>query len=222
MKKIFTLGLALFCAVTTFAQSDDEDTKGMYEFIDKDGNVVPDGSVITRNVATEGDDGDMQIETGLYVKKVTEEDYGVSLDVNLTRMDNGKFQYCFLGNCKIQFSTGLYIMDYGSEMGSNSLQTEWIPEDYGEAVATLTLNACELQDVKTGMIITQKYVPVGESSSVTVHFVYADPTGISEVSDNGTAKAVAYYTADGKQISAMQKGLNIVKLSNGKTVKVVK
>lgn len=222
MKKIFTLSLALFCAMATFAQSDDEDTKGMYEFIDEKGNIVPDGSVITRNVVTESNVGDPQIETGLYVKKVTEEDYGVSLDINLTRLDNGSLQYCFPGSCRNVYSTGLYIMDYGDEMGNNSLQTEWLMDDYGEAEATFTLNACEQQEVQSGLIKLTKYVPIGECSSVTVHFVYADPTGISDINANNTAKAVAYYSADGKRLSAMQKGLNIVKLSDGKTLKVVK
>lgn len=47
-------------------------------------------------------------------------------------------------------------------------------------------------------------------------------TGISGVeADEAEAKVVARYTVDGRQISAPVKGVNIVRLSNGKTKKVV-
>lgn len=46
-------------------------------------------------------------------------------------------------------------------------------------------------------------------------------TGISEVKDAGELKVVARYTADGRLVVAPVKGLNIVKYSNGKTVKVI-
>lgn len=226
MKKIFTLCLALLGTVATFAQSNegDTETKGMYEFTDKDGNIVPDGSEITCNVVTKDAFGSPQIESGLYVKKVTDKDLGVSMDVNITRMDGGMLQYCFPGNCRTMKSTGSDIQQYGDKMNNNSLKTEWIPDAYGEAVASFTLNAAELRDIKGPLgIKQQQYVPIGECSTVTVRFVYADPTGINDIKDGSNiASAVAYYTADGKQLSAPQKGLNIVKLSNGKTIKVVR
>lgn len=46
-------------------------------------------------------------------------------------------------------------------------------------------------------------------------------TGISEVKDALGINEVARYTVDGKRISAPVKGINLVKLSNGKVVKVV-
>lgn len=46
-------------------------------------------------------------------------------------------------------------------------------------------------------------------------------TGISELAGADELKVVARYTADGRLIAAPVKGLNIVKYSNGKTVKVV-
>ena len=67
-----------------------------------------------------------------------------------------------------------------------------------------------------------KYEDVGESSTVTVKFVYNEKsTGINGIS-NANATVVARYAADGTRLSAPQKGLNIVKLSNGKTVKYIK
>ena len=46
-------------------------------------------------------------------------------------------------------------------------------------------------------------------------------TGISELANGEDLKVVARYTADGQLVAAPVKGLNIVKYSNGKTVKVV-
>lgn len=53
--------------------------------------------------------------------------------------------------------------------------------------------------------------------------VYTDATGISNVTTDQTdsSAVVARYTLDGRQVSAPVKGLNILKLANGKTVKVM-
>lgn len=50
---------------------------------------------------------------------------------------------------------------------------------------------------------------------------YDDGTGIEDVVSDANAKEVARYNAAGQLISAPQKGLNIIKLSNGNTVKVL-
>ena len=49
-----------------------------------------------------------------------------------------------------------------------------------------------------------------------------DPAGIEETTADGkNAEVVARYNAAGQQISAPETGVNILKLSNGKTIKVV-
>ncbi|GAB6975850.1 hypothetical protein [Prevotella falsenii] len=53
-------------------------------------------------------------------------------------------------------------------------------------------------------------------------FYLQDPTGVEGISENkGEPKEVARYTIDGRKISAPQHGLNIVKMSDGSTVKVL-
>ena len=48
-------------------------------------------------------------------------------------------------------------------------------------------------------------------------------TGIHGVyNDAENATVVGYYTIDGMRLNAPQKGLNIVKMSDGRTVKVMK
>lgn len=50
----------------------------------------------------------------------------------------------------------------------------------------------------------------------------SDPAGITDCATDATnAEVVARYTANGQQVSAPVKGLNILKLANGKTVKVM-
>lgn len=237
MKKIFTLCVALFAAVSMFAQ----ETKGMFEFATADGTVVPSGSVIiTKSVEdyTDPEDGEdnMQIPTGLWIKPVKTELNGeklcVKLRIDVEKIDHGSINFCLLGNCSNAKREGRYESNGGFVDKLDDLQTEWMigndeetgKAKYGEATAKLTLVACrKVSQGKDQFDIEQfKYEDVGESSTVTVKFVYNEKsTGINGIS-NANATVVARYAADGTRLSAPQKGLNIVKLSNGKTVKYIK
>ena len=198
MKKIFTLCFALFSAVTMFAQ----ETKGMFEFATADGTVVPSGTVITKSDVedfTEPEDGydTKQISTGLFVKPIKTDLNGekicVKLRLNVERIDNGSIAFCLLLNCKNASEKGEFESNGGFVDKLDDLQTEWMIG-----------------------------YDIGESSTVTVHFIYNEKsTGINGIS-NADATVVARYAADGTRLSAPQKGLNIVKLSNGKTVKYIK
>lgn len=238
MKKIFTLCVALFAAVSMFAQ----ETKGMFEFATADGTVVPSGSVITKSDVedhTDPEDGvdNMQIPTGLWIKPVKTELNGeklcVKLRVDVEKIDHGSsINFCLLGNCSTARSEGKYESNGGFVDKLDDLQTEWMigndeetgKAKYGEAKAKLTLVVCrKVSQGKDQFDVEHfKYEDVGESSTVTVHFVYNEKsTGINGIS-NADATVVARYAADGTRLSAPQKGLNIVKLSNGKTVKYIK
>jgi hypothetical protein len=50
----------------------------------------------------------------------------------------------------------------------------------------------------------------------------ADPTGIEDVKSMADAQPTDVYTLDGRKSSNAQRGLQIVRLSDGRTVKVVK
>lgn len=237
MKKIFTLCVALFAAVSMFAQ----ETKGMFEFATADGTIVPSGSVITKSDVEDHTDpkeevDNMQIPTGLWIKPVKTELNGeklcVKLRVDVEKIDHGSIAFCLLGYCSSAMHEGTYESNGGFVDKLDDLQTEWmIGTDketykamYGEAKAKLTLVVCrKVSQGKDQFGIEQfKYEDVGESSTVTVKFVYNEKsTGINGIS-NANATVVARYAADGTRLSAPQKGLNIVKLSNGKTVKYIK
>lgn len=237
MKKIFTLCFALFSAVTMFAQ----ETKGMFEFATADGTVVPSGTVITKSDVedfTDPEDGydKKQISTGLFVKPIKTDLNGekicVKLRLNVERIDNGSIEFCLLGNCKHAIEEGEFESNGGFVDKLDDVQTEWMigndeetdKAKYGEAKAKLTLVVCrKASQGKDQYGIEQfKYKDIGESSTITVHFIYNEKsTGINGIS-TADATVVARYAADGTRLSAPQKGLNIVKLSNGKTVKYIK
>lgn len=235
MKKIFTLCFALFSAVAMFAQ----ETKGMFEFATADGTVVPSGTVITKSDVEDFTDPEdeydtKQISTGLFIKPIKTDLNGekicVKLRLNVERIDNGSIAFCLLGNCKNAIEEGEFESNGGFVDKLDDLQTEWmIGNDketdkamYGEAKAKLTLVVCRKVSLGKDQLEQFKYEDIGESSTVTVHFIYNEKsTGINSI-NNADATVVARYAADGTRLSAPQKGLNIVKLSNGKTVKYIK
>ena len=73
------------------------------------------------------------------------------------------------------------------------------------------------------------YVPYGTKAKYLatdgwknfVNIVEMDETAVKEVSASNTNEA-KYYSLDGKQFSQPQKGLNILKMSDGTTRKVVR
>lgn len=230
MKKIFTLFVALFCTVAMFAQ----DTKGMFEFADKAGNVVPNGSTLTKTEVEKAGTG-LQINTGLFVKPVKPElngeKLGAKLRVEVENIDHGTIKYCLLGSCSAASEKGTFYSISNFVEKLDDLATEWVMGKdkagnplKGEATVKLTLVACK--KVSLGLnefdIEEFEWQEVGDCSSVTVKFVYDGTTAINGVTDNANATVVARYAADGTRLSAPQKGLNIVKLSNGKTVKYIK
>lgn len=236
MKKIFTLCFALFSAVTMFAQ----ETKGMFEFATADGTVVPSGTVITKSDVedfTDPEEGeeDMQIPAGLWIKPIKTvlngEKLAVKLRVDVENIDHGSIAFCLLRICKNASEKGEFESNGGFVDKLDDLQTEWkiVDEEthkakYGEATAKLTLVACRKKSLGKDQFGIEKfeYKNVGDCSTVTVHFVYNEKsTGINGI-NNADATVVARYAADGTRLSAPQKGLNIVKLSNGKTVKYIK
>lgn len=230
MKKIFTLFVALFCSVAMFAQ----DTKGMFEFADKNGNVVPNGSTLTKT-EVEKSGKRLQINTGLFVKPVKPElngeKLGAKLRVEVENLDHGTIQYCLLGSCSVASEKGTFYSTSNFVETLDDLTTEWIMGTdkegkalKGEATVKLTLVAC--QKKSSGFdefgIEQFEWEEKGDCSSVTVKFVCDGTTAINGVTNNTNATVVARYAADGTRLSAPQKGLNIVKLSNGKTVKYIK
>lgn len=220
IKSTFIIAAAM-SAASAYAQVD-----RTFAFVDKDGKEIENGSTVIANQVNtikEGDYSYEEIPSGVYVKNLTTDEWGVGLTITLDKLDNGAAKCCFYQNCLSWGETvGQKSKAYAGVMKADqteSLETEWFPEKDGEAKATVKINVYKVTTNKFGTS-TYKELDVN-GPSITIHFIKST-NGISSVNTSTTAKAIAYYTADGKRISAPQKGLNIVKMSDGRTVKVVK
>ena len=209
------------CGMNAMAQTDLE----TFQFVDKDGKVVADGSEITV-YEPETVNGSVQINSGLFVKNTTGKDQAVGLDLNITNMDNGQFSCCFPSNCRDIFSAGnfvdvntpgLFLIEEGEQQ---SLMSEWKPAAYGKCQAVFQLKVYNVVELD---IEGTKIPDVGDFKAygpkVTINFMYLDPTGVNGVVDNANAKVVNRYNAAGMRINSAVRGLNIETLSNGKTIK---
>lgn len=209
------------CSMNAMAQTDLE----TFQFVDKDGKVVADGSEITV-YEPETVNGSLQINSGLFVKNTTGKDQAVGLDLNITNMDNGQFSCCFPSNCRDIFSAGnfvdvntpgLFLIEEGEQQ---TLMSEWKPAAYGKCQAVFQLKVYNVVELD---IEGTKIPDVGDFKAygpkVTINFMYLDPTGVNGVVDNANAKVVNRYNAAGMRINSAVRGLNIETLSNGKTIK---
>lgn len=221
IKTLLAAAIMAVCGMNAMAQTDLE----TFQFVDKNGNVVADGSEITV-YEPETVNGSLQINSGLFVKNTTGKDQAVGLDLNITNMDNGQFSCCFPSNCKDVFSAGnfvdvntpgLFLIEEGEQQ---SLMSEWKPAAYGKCQAVFQLKVYNVVELD---IEGTKIPDVGDFKAygpkVTINFMYLDPTGVNGVVDNANAKVVNRYNAAGMRINSAVRGLNIETLSNGKTIK---
>lgn len=221
IKTLLAAAIMAVCGMNAMAQTDLE----TFQFVDKDGKVVADGSEITV-YEPETVNGSVQINSGLFVKNTTGKDQAVGLDLNITNMDNGQFSCCFPSNCRDIFSAGnfvdvntpgLFLIEEGEQQ---TLMSEWKPAAYGKCQAVFQLKVYNVVELD---IEGTKIPDVGDFKAygpkVTINFMYLDPTGVNGVVDNANAKVVNRYNAAGMRINSAVRGLNIETLSNGKTIK---
>lgn len=221
MKRVFAFAFAALLSIGAFAQEE----QPTFQLFDKNDNPVADGATL---VLTEGENlGEYQIPTGLYLKNNSDDTQGVGIDVNLISIDNGTLYCCFPVSCRTVSSPGVYE-NYNSPATINpgenmNLQTEWIPSTYGSCTAELQLKVFNVE--KQDIFGTTVYSPSDFKEygpKVTLHFVYADPTSVNGIKDNTNTTVVARYNANGMSVKSEVKGLNIIRLSNGKTIKQIK
>ncbi len=211
MKKLYLILFSLLLMTNINAQD-----LNTIVFVDKNGNQFADGSTIIANSAVEDDFGDMVVHSGLYVKNISTEAIGVRIHVDVKTLESGMFQICFPIACiaksaTVNFETGSDLMSAGEQ---RDLQTEWIPQTYGKATVTYQI---ELMKQLSGF--PPQFESLAMGPKVTVEYLYADPTSICIADADGTAIVVARYGVDGRELSAPQRGLNIVRYSDGRVVK---
>lgn len=205
MKKFFTLFLfSLLTIGQAWAQDDNT-----FQFVDKDGNVVPDGTTITRMELVDDFFGESYISTGLYIKNTSDVSANMQVAYQIETMDNGEFQICFPVNCVRKSSIGNFTTSSGSLDADavSDLQCEWFPVAYGSCTVKLTIEVLNAFGTKTA-----------DGPTVIVFFNNADPAGIIGT-HHISAAPQQYFSAAGHKMNGPQKGLNIVRLTDGKIIK---
>lgn len=219
MKRIYTTIFAAALAAVAFAQKDNT-----LKFVDENGKEVKDGSTVTVDKVEDDGFGTLQIPTGLFVLNTSSEKQGVGLTFRISEIPNGSMSVCFPSQCLYYEAVGSY--DNGTDLmeanQNKTLQTEWFPAEKGTTTATFTISRYK---VETKVVLGVPMESVGEKiadcSTVTVKFVYNDPTAIKDVDSEASKTVVARYNANGQQLSSAQPGLNIVRYSDGTIRKVV-
>ena len=222
IKSLLLVAAAMF-TTASYAQVDSP-----FSFVDKDGKEVKSGTVMTVNTIEEDPiSGEDMIPTGLYVKNNTNERQAVGAFFNIKKMDNGSFQICFPSVCMSGIKVCGMDRTKGGAMNAGqvkALSAEWFPKADGFCEVEFQL---EYYMINKGMGGLESLERMEEEDldfsmpSVTVNFVKG-ATAINGIKDSENVEVTGIYDATGKQMQTTHKGLNIVKLSNGKTVKIVK
>lgn len=217
--KILAVAVALtFGAVSVNAQKDKT-----FSFIDAAGNEVADGSTVIFYAEKKNKVPGMdmfgytiQADFALTVKNNTNAAAEATLHVVAPENPtHGIVQICFPGQCdshtKGEFTTKSVSMT-ANEV--KELHSEWVFAMYTPDSKDNFESEYGAEDVSLTLMNGSKAGP-----TVNIHSVYADPTGITDIESADNATEVARYDLNGRKLTAPQKGLNIIKLSNGKTVK---
>ena len=153
--------------------------------------------------------------------------------VVFSKMDDGTYQFVLQ-----QFSYGeLVIGDVTITKGLNAEEKDGtivLTTDNVEAPVTNSEMAAMLggkvlitmkATIKEGKMVAELsniHVFLGEGLNVTAKFESSSSTtGINSVSTD-SAQTSRIYDLSGRELPTMQKGLNIVKMANGETVKIIK
>lgn len=153
--------------------------------------------------------------------------------VVFSKMDDGTYQFVLE---QFKFGADLLIGDVTITNGLKAEEKDGalvLTTDNVEAAVTnsdmavalggkvlITMKAT-IKDGKMVAELSNIHVFLGEGMDVTAKFESTSATGINSVS-TASAKASRIYDLSGRELPAMQNGLNIVKMANGKTVKVIK
>ena len=182
-----------------------------YAFADKDGNEITTAEITCNQVEDDGF-GDLEVASGLFLKNVGgEEGTKVTMQANITRMDNGSVKLCFPINCVSYDATGEQSETPAATIPLGTWQnvlTEWCPTAYGE---------CEV--VYTARV----YKGLAElgSFAVTVNYVNADVTGVASTK-NDNAHQHETFDLSGRRTVNERRGLSIVRMSDGSVRKVLR
>lgn len=215
MKKLFTLCIALlFSCVAMNAQN--------FIFVDGDGNTIENGATLTMDQVFYKEDfvfnpdGSYEIIqvpmislSGVYIKNNSAESQSCKVTYNVTALPNGSFAACCAGNCSNLDSEGTIEKNANADAGKTidiSTDTEWVPVAAGTTTVKISAQG------------SKSMLP---DSEITINFIYDGTASIDGIQNNADNKVVARYSINGQLLDAPQKGINILKYSDGRIEKVI-
>lgn len=218
MKNIL-LSTILFLSALLPACAQEQATDNTFCFLDADGNALTDGASVWVNVE-EDDWGMLSGDSQLRVLNTTDAKQGVSAITEVTSLPSGSFQLCFPSVCETYSATGSYTHVSGTVLASKKpkLNAEFLPAENGYGTCTVTVQLLHVALDSDGAATDEIK---GYGPKVTINYVYTSPDGVEGVTADKAPKVVARYNAAGQTLTAPCRGLNIVKMSDGTTRKVV-
>lgn len=213
MKSTF-LFLAMFLCATLSVNAQTTDIDHTFEFVDANGDIVANGSIINRTEVEENAFGDKQISSGLYAKNTTDELKGVAVQLTIASLPSGSFQHCFPGACQVTSSpkTGYsYIQGplTSTAGATESLQSEWLIDEGNYGTCTVTYQF-KFYNVN---VSTFEYEYLADGPSVTVNYMYIDPAGIDTNVADKKLNSITYYDLSGRRISEPVSGVYVKRMS---------
>lgn len=213
MKKLFTLCIALlFSCVAMNAQN--------FIFVDGDGNTIENGATLTMDQVSYKEnfvfnpDGSYEIIqvpmislSGVYIKNNSAESQSCKVTYNVTALPNGSFAACCAGNCSN--CEGTIEKNANADAGKTidiSTDTEWVPVAAGTTTVKISAQG------------SKSMLP---DSEITINFIYDGTASVDGIQNNADNKVVARYSINGQLLDAPQKGINILKYSDGRIEKVI-
>lgn len=231
-KHLLTLALGLMMGSSAFAQ---------VEFVDAQGNIIPDGSTVVRNeIEKPVPVLEMyQINSGISVKNTSSAAVSnITTQLDVTDLPFGALSLCFPNSCWI--TIGDFKGTYPTHQpDGNGLAADgpWTSPSAGSLAAGATqtlqtewkLNSLGLstfdKDKDKGEFTATYSLLVNDQKVSTIKVLFStDPnaTGIANINnDAASKKEVGRYTINGQKMAQGAKGLAIVKYADGSAKKVV-
>lgn len=222
MKKLFSL-IAALLAFSAFTVAQEVDNT--FIFIDEQGNEVADGSVLTVSTFTHNNDtGKDELKVPLRVKNNGGVKSAVSMYEVIDAKPNGQWQTCAFGNCMVLYGNGYSPKNVVDGNYEADIMTEWIaePGKYASWSATLQIHLFNVESKVMPWGAVQDTAGndiIGYGPKVIVNFRYADPASIEQPTAMSNDRS--YFSIGGQRTHALSKGLNIVKMADGKVMKII-
>ena len=222
MKKLFAIAVMMLGMANTYAQVDET-----FQFVDASGNVVADGSSVTfyaveHPIIPEAPElgSELMAKFDLSVKNTLNTEAYVAARLVTEEKSNGRVNFCFPAECKDDIPVD-YTTSGGTIVanGAQPLNSEWFPESGKYGTARFTMQILVMNRI--GKFPEYSYSKKADGPKVTINCIYADPAGIADLESDKNSSVIARYNAKGQVVAAPVKGINILRLSNGKTVKQI-